>query len=213
MTSLWFKVLLCSLLPFYFAVHFTNKQYILINTSKAGPSTLCPSEKPQIEMLVENSEDEIIPGKTRSKYSKAHMPSPRCALVNLLVFLLLDTWCIFTRDVYPQKAGWAVILGHPSVSVSVCCSLGEERGCGCWPRAQTEAELPTHCFLVWFDTVTLVHWIQKKNGWMILMNLCFEGTNEFWKYESQSNSRQFAYFPVTHGAWVICSVLLSHNFF
>lgn len=139
------------------------------------------------------------------------MPSPRCALVNLLGFLLLDPWCIFTRDVYPQKAGWAVISGHPSVSVSVCCSLGEERGCGCWPRAQAEAELPTQPLLQ-FDTVTLVcivcsplkgvrrqplvacYWIQR-NGLMLLMNWCFECANEFWKYEIQSKSSQFVSLP------------------
>lgn len=70
MTSLWFKVLLCSLPPFYFVVHFTNKQYIFIDTSKAGPSTLGPLAKPQIEIHVQKSEDEIVPRKTSSKYSR-----------------------------------------------------------------------------------------------------------------------------------------------
>lgn len=59
MTSLWFKVLLCSLPPFYFVVHFTNKQYIFIDTSKTGPSTLGPLAKPQIEIHVQKSEDEM----------------------------------------------------------------------------------------------------------------------------------------------------------
>ena len=86
------------------------------------------------------------------------MPSPRRALVNLLVFILLATcMCIFTRNVYPQNVGWAVILGHPSVSASVCCSLGEERGCGCWPLAQTEAQQQTHTASPLSHTVTLMH--------------------------------------------------------
>lgn len=61
------------------------------------------------------------------------MPSPRCTLLNLLVSLLLATWCIFKSDVYPQNAGEAVILGHPSISLSVCQLLSwwEEGGCGC----------------------------------------------------------------------------------
>lgn len=74
------------------------------------------------------------------------MPSPRCTLLNLLVSLLLATWCIFKSDVYPQNIGEAIILGHPSISLSVCQLLfwWEEGGCGCWPRAQTLAE--SHCF-------------------------------------------------------------------
>lgn len=48
------------------------------------------------------------------------MPSPRCTLLNLLVSLLLAARCIFKSDVYPQNAGGAVILGHPSISLSVC---------------------------------------------------------------------------------------------
>ena len=141
MTSLWFKVLVCSLPPSNFVAHFTNKQYIFINTSKGGPSTLGPSEKPQIEIHVQKSEDEIIPRKRGSKYGRPTCLSPVAPWWTCWFFFLLVAWCIFTRDVYPQNASWAVIFGRPSVSVSVCCSLGEERVCGCWPPAQTEVEL------------------------------------------------------------------------
>lgn len=70
------------------------------------------------------------------------MPFPRCTLLNLLVSVFLATLCIFKSDVYPQNPGGAVILGHPSISLSVCQLLSwwEEGGCGCWPRAQTWAE-------------------------------------------------------------------------
>lgn len=117
------------------------------------------------------------------------MPSPRRALLNLLVFLLLAVWYIFTRDVYPQKAGRAVILGRPSVSLSVCCSLGEERGCGCWPLAQTGVELLAQLPL-WLrqqhscNITSPLMWQEKKNCWLLLFhfNLCFEGCT-FRKYE------------------------------
>lgn len=121
------------------------------------------------------------------------MPSPRRALLNLLVFLLLAAWYIFTRDVYPQKAGRAVILGRPSVSLSVCCSLGEERGCGCWPLAQTGVELLAQLPL-WLmqqhscNITSPLMWQEKKNCWLLLfhLNLCFEGCT-FRKYEFKSS--------------------------
>lgn len=47
--------------PFYFVAHFTNKQHIFIVTSKCGPLTPGLSEKPQIEIHVQKSGDEIIP--------------------------------------------------------------------------------------------------------------------------------------------------------
>lgn len=102
----------------------------------------------------------------------------------------------FYKRCLSSNAGWAIILGRPSVSVSVCCSLGEERGCGRWPlaqkwgRAAPAASPPA-------DTAALVHrdhlWRgkgpasalfagkvkEKKNCWSLLLHLylCFEGCN------------------------------------
>lgn len=61
-----------------------------------------PSEKPQIWNHVQESEDEITP---RKVLNRAGVPSPHRAQLDLLVFLLLAAWSIFTEDVYPQNAG------------------------------------------------------------------------------------------------------------
>lgn len=126
MTTLWF-VVLCSLLPFhspfYFVASFTNKYYIFIATSKNGPWTLGLSEKPQIEIYVQQLCDEIILRSRASKYRR-----PTCLLpvtpwlVNLLDFFSLAPGHL----VYFYKRSfrsWAVILGLTSVLVSVCWSL------------------------------------------------------------------------------------------
>lgn len=90
-----------------------------------------------------------------SKNSRpACLPPVTPWLVNLLDFLLLATWCIFTRDVYPQNTGWAVIVGLTFVSVSVCWSQREERGSGCWQGTESFS----HCFSSrWYENTHVTH--------------------------------------------------------
>lgn len=195
---------------------FTNKQYIFITTSKGGPSTLGPSEKPQIEIHVPKSEDEIIPRKTGSKYSRPMCLSP---VAPWWTYWFLCSWplSVFLQEMFFLKnACWAVIVGRPSVSVSVCCSLGEERACGCWPLAQTGAELLIQlllCTSVYSHTrASPLTWSGHCFGSLVaeeqllLVAVSFEIV--LWK---GCNSENMYFSPITYsfsmtrGAWVTCS--------
>lgn len=169
MTSLRFRLLLCSLLPLYFVVHSTNKQYIFINTSKGGPSTLASSEKPQIEIRVScrSSGRSYMPTQTSSKYRGPTCLTPvaprwTCVFLFLFSFFLLQAaWFIFTGHVYPKNAGCAVILGHPSVCPF---SQREGGGCGHWPLAQTEIKLHIQLFMQHMMCNHL-WWLHMITGW------------------------------------------------
>lgn len=120
---------LCSLL--HCGGFYMSSPYLKVHQMSADLS-----EEPLTGIYGQNSEDDFIPGRTGSKKS-----CPGCLLpiVTCATFCFSAPGCLvylYKRCLFFER--WLDCnFGCPSVSMSVCWSLWEERGCGCRPLAQT----------------------------------------------------------------------------